>query len=161
VKIIGIDPGIATTGYGVLQIAGEKISILDCGIISTAASIPIASRLKTIREDMLELLNLMKPEVAAVECLYFGKNVKTNTMVAQARGIILEVLAVCEVKQIFELTPTEVKHILFGQGRASKREIQNIVASYFNLADILKPDDANDAIAIGLACIRRELFTRF
>jgi len=153
-RIIGIDPGIALVGYSVLDLPlkfNQAFNLLQCGVISTSAKTPTWERLKTIREDLMQLLEAFKPEVAVVELVYFSKNVKTAIVVAQARGVILETLAAFGIKEITEFTPTHLKQVLFGNGKASKQEIQMMVSQALNLPGLIRPDDAADATALALA----------
>lgn len=156
-RILGIDPGIALVGYSVLDLpAGhnQKADLLQCGVISTPAKIKMWERLKLIREDLLELVHRFKPEAAVVELVYFTKNVKTAIVVAQARGVILEALAASGLTEIIEFTPTHLKQVLFGDGKASKEKIQLVVSQSLGLTSIIKPDDAADATALALAYAR-------
>jgi crossover junction endodeoxyribonuclease RuvC len=157
-KILGIDPGIALVGYSILEVSEARPSLppilLGCGVISTPSTDSVYLRLQSIRKDLLELLNTFKPDAAAVELIYFSKNVKTAITVAQARGVILESLASYGIKKITEFTPTHIKQVLFGSGQADKKQIQLIVSQTLNLPGIIKPDDAADATAIALSYIR-------
>jgi crossover junction endodeoxyribonuclease RuvC len=153
-RIIGIDPGIALIGYAILDSVNRKIDLLECGVIKTSSDLTLPERLKIIREDLESLLERFKPEAAAVELIYFAKNVKTGIAVAHGRGIILEKLASFGIAKIQEFTPTHLKQVLFGSGKASKKEIQIMVSHSLGLEGLVKPDDAADAVALALAFIR-------
>ena len=164
-RILGIDPGIALVGYGILEIKNQNNlqnpKLLECGVISTPAGQNLGLRLKTIREDLKALITKFKPDYGAVELIYFAKNAKTAIMVAQARGVIMEALTSSNLRQIAEFTPTHLKQVLFGHGKADKKQIQMIVSQVLGLPNIIKPDDAADATAIGLALLRSGLLTSF
>ncbi len=160
-RILGLDPGIALVGYSVLEYDKEKPfikpTLIQCGVISTPSTDKLATRLKSIREDLLEIINSFKPQAAAVELIYFTKNIKTAITVAQARGVIMESLAACGIEQIAEFTPTHLKQVLFGHGKANKKEMQIVVSQVLELPCLIKPDDAADATAIALAFMRSGL----
>ncbi|MFN8673207.1 MAG: crossover junction endodeoxyribonuclease RuvC [Candidatus Sericytochromatia bacterium] len=148
--VLGIDPGTATVGYGLLEIEGNDIkSILNYGIIQTPSKIPMQKRLKMIFDDMNELIETFKPDIMAIEELFFFKNSKTVITVSQARGVIL-LSATINNLEIYEYTPLQVKIALTGYGRADKNEVQNSVKDILNLEKIPKPDDAADALAIAI-----------
>jgi crossover junction endodeoxyribonuclease RuvC len=151
---MGIDPGVALVGYSFLDVDGANVKLIQCGVIKTEAHTPMGERLKTIRADLCELIETFKPTTAAVELLYFTKNVKTGIVVAQARGVIIECLTTHNIKEVKEFTPTALKQILFGHGKADKKDIQMMVSRSLNLDTIIKPDDAADATALALAHLR-------
>lgn len=161
-KVIGIDPGIASVGYAVVEFELLKnnrpdyknINLLECGVIRTETNKSQSERLCAIRKDLLELLSIFSPDIVAVELLYFAQNVKTAISVAQARGVILEAIASQGITKLTEVTPTNVKQTLLGHGRADKKQIQEYVSNFFGLPKIIKPDDAADAVAIALCSIR-------
>jgi len=157
--VLGIDPGTATVGYGLLEIEGNDIkSILNYGIIQTPSKIPMQKRLKMIFDDMNELIETFKPDIMAIEELFFFKNSKTVITVSQARGVIL-LSATINNLEIYEYTPLQVKIALTGYGRADKNEVQNSVKDILNLEKIPKPDDAADALGIAyLASMNPELY---
>ncbi|HEY9885966.1 MAG TPA: crossover junction endodeoxyribonuclease RuvC [Vampirovibrionales bacterium] len=154
--VLGLDPGVATIGYSFLDINERNFELLQCGVISTSANQLPWERLKIIREDISELITNFKPEVAAIELVYFAKNVKTAMKVAQARGVIVEAVHSAGVDKIIEMTPTHVKQVLFGHGRAVKKEIQMVVAQALGMKELIKPDDAADATALALAYMRSQ-----
>ncbi|MET3616416.1 crossover junction endodeoxyribonuclease RuvC [Peptoniphilus olsenii] len=147
--IMGIDPGIAIVGYGILEFKGNSYKVMDYGAITTKAGVPIPDRLNQIYNEMNILIKKYKPEDIAFEELFFNKNVKTAITVAQARGV--EVL--CAEKNragIYEYTPLQVKQALVGYGRASKSQVQDMVRLILNLDKIPKPDDVADALAVAI-----------
>jgi crossover junction endodeoxyribonuclease RuvC len=155
-RILGIDPGLALIGYSLLGLNNkiDKPELIECGVISTKAGLPISKRLNTIRQDLLELLNRFQPTAAVIELIYFTKNVKTGIAVAHARGVILEAINSFGLEDIHEFTPTHLKQVLFGHGKANKAQIQLVVSQSLGLPDIIKPDDAADATALALAYCR-------
>ena len=149
-KILGIDPGIATVGYGILE-KDEKgrISTIDYGVIETPKTENLAVRLAMLEEGMHRLLKLHQPNEIAIEELFFAKNVKTAIQVAHARGVIL-LTCIKECGRLFEYTPMQIKQALTGYGRAEKRQIQLVTANLLKLKGIPRPDDAADALAVAL-----------
>jgi crossover junction endodeoxyribonuclease RuvC len=152
-RIIGIDPGTAITGFSILE-KNKKggIQLLDYGCIKTAAHLTVGTRLNQIAKDLQTLLKKWKPELASVERLFFNKNVKTAIAVAQARGVILQILEEYGIEQT-EFTPLQVKSCVCGYGKADKKMVQNMIKVLLGLAKIPKPDDAADAIALALCSI--------
>jgi crossover junction endodeoxyribonuclease RuvC len=149
-RILGIDPGTATTGYGIIEINDdESISVINYGIIQTYSSEEMPNRLMSIFDDMQLLIENFAPEIISIETLFFFKNAKTVISVSQARGVIL-LAAVKAGLTICEYTPLQVKITLTGYGRADKNEVQNSVKDLLDLEQIPKPDDAADALAIAL-----------
>jgi len=150
--ILGIDPGTATTGYGIIKQNDKRkgeFEILDFGVVTTKKTDSDAQRLAVLAEDLLAILKKFKPNRAGVEKLFFATNQKTAMTVAQARGVAL---LVCEQKAvpIREFTPLQVKSTLCGYGKADKRQVQFMVQQTFRLKRLPKPDDAADALAIAL-----------
>lgn len=155
-RVLGIDPGTATTGYGVIDIFGvEGFSYITSGIISTHKSLKMAERLRTIRADMLELLTSYTPDLVVVESIFFFRNATTLVPVAQARGVIIEAAAHAGV-EIVEYTPMQVKLNVAGYGRADKKEMQFSVAKVLQQERIIKPDDASDALALAICHARAQ-----
>ena len=148
-SVLGIDPGTATTGYGVIQEARDGLELVSYGIISTSPELSMEKRLQIIYQKMLELINLYQPESCAVEKLFFQRNVTTAISVGQARGVILLALAELNIR-CAEYTPLEVKQAVTGYGVASKKQVQIMVQSILNMSGIPKPDDAADALAIAI-----------
>lgn len=147
--IIGIDPGTATTGYGIIRSKGKEYECLDYGTIDTPAKWKPEDRLQKIGENFNMLLNEYNPTVMAIESLFFFKNVKTALPVSQARGVIL-MFAAQKGLQVHEYTPLQAKMATVGYGKAEKRQVQEMVKILLNLDEIPKPDDAADALAIAI-----------
>jgi len=147
--ILGIDPGTATTGFGLIQKDKNQLQYIKCGCITTSAGVPAAERLDCIYDDIISLTREYKPQAVAVEDLFFFKNAKTVITVAQARGVIL--LAAQKTKlPLFEYTPLQIKQALTGYGRADKQQMQQMVKSLLGLNKIPQPDDAADALAVAM-----------
>ncbi len=145
--ILGIDPGYAIVGYGVIDTNGTKP--LSYGAIRTDAGIPIEDRLAEIYDNMCELLRTFKPDHVAIEKLYFNTNEKTAINVSQARGVIILACVKCGVK-LYEYTPLQVKMSVVGYGRAEKQQVMDMTKRLLGLSKIPRPDDAADALAIAL-----------
>lgn len=147
--IVGIDPGYAIVGYGIIEYVGNSYKVLDCGAITTDSKLPFNKRLKLVFEGMNEILEKYPVDEVAVEELFFAKNTKTAIDVAQARGVIS---LACELKgkPIFEYTPKQVKQGVCGYGGADKRQVQEMVKRLLNLKVVPKPDDIADALAIAI-----------
>lgn len=147
--ILGIDPGLAIVGYGIIECNGNKFRALEYGAIVTEAETNFPDRLKIIYEEMTNIIEEFNPIDLAIEELFFNKNVKTAIKVGQARGV--EVLAaVNKGLEIYEYTPLQIKQGVVGYGRAEKRQVQEMVKMLLNLKDIPKPDDVADALAVAL-----------
>lgn len=151
--ILGIDPGYAIVGFGVLQSEGGKQSLLACGAINTPAGLPLSKRLLQIAKDLDTLICQFEPNAMAVERLYFGNNVTTGIGVAQARGVIL-VTAERQGIPIYEYDPSQVKMAVVGYGKAEKSQVMDMTKRLLNLKAVPKPDDAADAVAIALCHAR-------
>ena len=152
-RILGIDPGYGITGFGLIETQKGQSRLLRCGAITTPAGADFSFRLEMIYEDMRQLLELSKPEVVAIEELFFGQNVTTGIGVAQSRGVIL--LAIRQAGlPIFEYKPMQVKQAVVGYGNATKRQVQDMTKRLLHLSAMPKPDDAADAIAIALCHAR-------
>lgn len=155
--ILGIDPGTATTGYGVVKVKNRKRRItksnlqhIDNGCIKTTPDFSDADRLKIINSELNKIIKNFQPDILAVESVFFFKNFKTAFTVSQAKGVIMFTAAKKKIP-IYEFTPLQVKMTIVGYGRADKKQVQNAVQDLFNLKEIPKPDDAADALAIA-AC---------
>jgi len=163
--IIGIDPGTATTGYGIIKTYKysfeNKLKCLEYGVINTDPSLSPQERLKNLYKDTIKILNIYKPEVLAIEKLYFFKNLKTAIPVAQAQGVILLAAAKKKIK-VECFTPLEVKMGICGYGRAEKTQIQKMIKETLSLPKIPKPDDAADALAMAVcwAIKNRKILTK-
>ncbi len=147
--ILGIDPGLATVGFGLIE--SKPLELLDFGVISTPAGAPVGERLCVLYEDMQALVAQMRPDLVALEKLFFYRMGNT-ILVAQARGVVLLALAQQQLP-IVEFTPAQVKQGITGYGRAPKAEVQQAVAREFALESIPQPDDAADAIALALTAL--------
>lgn len=147
--ILGIDPGTATTGYGVIEKKGGQIKDIDHGCILTESSESLEKRLDTIFEELTKIIKKFQPEMAAVEELFFASNTKTAISVGHGRGVIL---LACERSKVpvYEYTPLQVKQAVCGYGRAEKKQIQKMVQTLLNLSKMPKPDDAADGLAIAI-----------
>lgn len=148
-RIIGIDPGTATTGYSIIENINGKVKVLDYGCIRTAAGLGANIRLNQIAEDIETLVKKWQPQHASVEKLYFKKNVKTAIDVAQARGVIIQKLTEGGV-EFNEYTPLEIKLAICGYGKADKKMVQQMVKITLGMTETPKPDDAADAIAAAI-----------
>jgi len=147
--ILGIDPGLATLGWGVIESERGRQRLVNYGCILTTPQQRFPDRLKQIGEDMRQLLQLYKPEEIAFEELFFAKNVTTALTVGAARGVALAACADYTDK-LYEYTPMQVKQAIVGYGKAEKQQIQQMVKMLLHMEDIARPDDAADAIAIAL-----------
>ena len=149
--ILGIDPGTATTGYGVIDYTKKKLTCIDYGVIQTPPKTDMGERLKQLNFDLDQIIKQYKPAMAAVESLFFFKNLKTAMPVSQARGVILLTLAKRNIP-VIDFTPQQAKTSVTGYGKATKNQVQKMVKSILNLEEIPKPDDAADALAIAICC---------
>jgi len=148
--VLGIDPGLATTGFGIIKEDDQgEISEVDHGVVRTDAGWPIAKRLANLYTEITKLILLHQPHEAAVEKLFFARNVTSGIAVGEARGVLLLALAQNQVP-IYEYTPLEVKQAVTGYGNADKRQMQEMVKVHLALTSIPKPDDAADALAVAL-----------
>lgn len=149
-RIVGIDPGYAIVGWGILEYKSSKFVTLDYGAITTDASQKFCDRLEKIYDSLNDVFSIYKPECMAIEKLFFSVNKKTAIDVAQARGVIL----ICAKKfniSVFEYAPVEVKKSVVGYGRATKSQVMNMIKMVLNLKAIPKPDDTADALALAVA----------
>ena len=156
--ILGIDPGFAIVGFGLVETAGGRQRLVNCGAITTPAGDPLPARLLQIANDMDLLLEQFKPEAMAVEELFFTNNITTGIGVAQARGVIL-LAAEKRGVPIFEYSPSQVKQAVVGYGKAEKRQVMDMTRRLLGLAAPPKPDDAADAVAVAL-CHARSFTSR-
>lgn len=147
--VLGIDPGTATTGYGFIRDADTGPALLTYGAILTPAGAPMPQRLRALFRELNQLLLLHRPDAAAVEKLFFQRNVSTAMTVGQARGVALLALAEAAVP-VGEYTPNEVKQAVAGYGSADKPQMQQMVRAILNLPEVPKPDDAADALAVAI-----------
>ena len=152
-RILGIDPGIATIGFGVVDSDKNGHKLINCGVISTPAHTSLSSRLEQIYDDMCQLIELFKPEAVSIEELFFSKNITTGIPVAHARGVILLCAFRCGVP-VYEYTPMQVKQAVVGYGKAEKRQVMDMVRRILHLTAVPRPDDTADAIAVALCHAR-------
>ena len=148
-RILGIDPGVATVGFGVIESDRMQQKMVQYGAITTPAGKPLASRLVQIGDDLTELINEFRPDEIAIEELFFSKNITTGIAVAHARGIILYVAEKMHVP-IYEYTPMQVKQAVVGYGLAEKRQVMDMTRRLLKLKAVPRPDDAADALAIAI-----------
>jgi crossover junction endodeoxyribonuclease RuvC len=148
-RVLGIDPGTAIVGWGILEIEGSQMTPIAYGHIATSATLPLSERIAEIARDLREISKKYSPDEASVEKIFFFKNQKTVIAVSQARGAILLTLETLGIR-LFEYTPLQVKQSLTGYGRAEKRQMQILIKNILKLSEIPKPDDVADALALAL-----------
>lgn len=152
-RILGIDPGIAIVGFGLIESNRGSVRMLQYGAVTTEAGLPLATRLAQIENDMTALIAQLKPDEIAVEELFFSKNITTGIAVAHGRGVIL-----CTAERlgvpIFEYTPMQVKQAVAGYGLADKKQVMDMTKRLLKLKAVPKPDDAADALAIAICHAR-------
>jgi len=147
--ILGIDPGLATLGYGVIEVQGDKRRLIQYGTVNTPAHHPMPQRLRMIYQGVTQLMEIYQPDEIAFEELFFAKNITTGMAVSAARGVAL--LAVVQKNEnLYEYTPMQIKQAVTGYGGAEKQQVQQMVRMLLNMKEIAKPDDAADAIAVAL-----------
>lgn len=147
--ILGIDPGIAIVGYGVITYESGRFGVIDYGAVTTKAGMKLSDRLRNIYEDINILIERFKPDACAVEELFFNTNVTTGIAVAHGRGVIV-LAAATQNLPVYEYTPLQVKQGVAGYGRADKAQVQRMVKSLLNLPAVPKPDDVSDALAVAI-----------
>lgn len=152
-RILGIDPGVATIGFGVIDFSGREYKLVNCGVITTPAHTMLSARLEQIYDDMCQLLELFKPDAVSIEELFFNTNITTGIAVAHGRGVILLACRKAGVA-IYEYTPLQVKQAVVGYGRAEKKQVMDMVRRICALPSPPKPDDAADAVALALCHAR-------
>lgn len=152
-RILGIDPGIATIGFGVIDFSGREYKLVNCGVITTPAHTMLSARLEQIYDDMCQLLELFKPDAVSIEELFFNTNITTGIAVAHGRGVLLLACRKAGVA-IYEYTPLQVKQAVVGYGRAEKKQVMDMVRRICALPSPPKPDDAADAVALALCHAR-------
>lgn len=148
-RILGIDPGYAIVGYGVLDYDGNKFKTVEYGAITTEAGEDMFLRIKAIYDDLCQIIDRVKPDFMAIEELFFNSNQKTAINVAQARGVLI-LAAMNKGVEVFEYTPLQVKQAVAGYGRADKNQVQQMVKLLLGLKEVPKPDDTADAVAIAI-----------
>ena len=148
-RILGIDPGYAIVGYGVIEYIGNSFKVVEYGKITTDSKKSLPERLLIIYNELEALINKHNPDAISVEELFFNNNAKTAINVGQARGVIL-LCAAKYCKEVYEYTPLQVKQAVVGYGRAEKNQVQQMVKMLLNLEKIPKPDDVADALAVAV-----------
>ena len=152
-RILGIDPGIAIVGFGLIESDRGNMRMLQYGAVTTEAGLPLATRLVQIEDDMRTLIRQLQPDEIAIEELFFSKNITTGIAVAHGRGVVL-----CTAERlgipIFEYTPMQVKQAVVGYGLAEKRQVMDMTRRLLKLKAVPKPDDAADALAIAICHAR-------
>lgn len=157
--VIGIDPGIAITGYGIIRTDQQnEYQCIDYGVVTTKANLPDAERLNILYQALTDLITLHRPDSSAVEKLFFQKNVKTAIAVGQARGVAMLTLAQAHLP-IQEYTPNEIKQTVCGYGSAGKQQVQRMVQALLRLDELPTPDDAADALAVAICHINHQSFS--
>lgn len=148
-RILGIDPGTGILGFGIIDVHGQSLELVDAGVIRTPVKQADSTRLKTIFEELEQIINEFKPQVLAVEKLFFAQNVTTAMSVSQARGVVL-LLGEQHGMELYEYTPLQIKQALTGYGRADKKQVQEMVKTVLKLKEVPKPDDCADALAAAI-----------
>jgi len=153
IVILGIDPGLATTGFGVVRF-GKKTKCLSYGLIKTEPFLDSGERLKKIQRELQKILKKYQPDFVAIENVYFFKNIKTAIPVSEAKGVII---LTCSKKRIpiHEFTPLQIKMAIVGYGRAEKKQVQRMIKEILNLKEVPKEDDAADALGACICCFRK------
>ena len=152
-RILGIDPGIAIVGFGLVEADAGRVQMLRYGTITTEAGLPLSSRLLRVSLDMEDLIGQLKPDVIAIEELFFNNNITTGIAVAHARGVILCASEKCGIP-LYEYTPSQVKQAVVGYGKAEKHQVMDMTMRLLKLKALPRPDDAADALAIALCHAR-------
>ena len=154
-RILGIDPGYATTGFGLLKAEPAGLQLLQYGVVTTPKELPFPQRLEILYDDVCRLVEVTRPDAAAVEELFWGHNITTGIGVSHGRGVILLALTKSGVP-IFEYTPMQVKQAVVGYGKAEKRQVMDMTRRLLHMDRVARPDDAADAIAIALCHARSQ-----
>ena len=157
-RILGIDPGIATVGFGVIDADRGTQKLVSCGVITTPPGIPLSSRLDRIVQDLEELIATFHPDAVAIEELFFNTNITTGIAVAHGRGVILCAAEKCGIP-LYEYTPSQVKVAVTGYGKAEKHQVMDMTKRLLKLNSVPRPDDAADALALAL-CHARSFTSR-
>lgn len=152
--ILGIDPGTATTGFGIIETSSKRIKLVDFGCITTPAGEDMSKRLLQLRRGLKRLVKEFEPKSMVIERLFFNTNAKTAMSVGQARGVVLLVAAECKL-EVFEYTALEAKLELTGYGRSDKKEVKKAVKKRLRIRRKIKPDDAADALAVAICHVEK------
>jgi crossover junction endodeoxyribonuclease RuvC len=150
-RIIGIDPGTGILGFGVIDADGGRVKLVDAGVITTPAHTPLSDRLEDIYNSLTDIIRDTKPEVMAIEKLFFARNVTTAMSVAHARGVAMLTGKQAGLR-LEEYTPQQIKQSMTGYGKADKKQMQEMVRLQLGLKEVPKPDDAADALATAIMC---------
>lgn len=148
-RVLGIDPGTAITGYGVVESVNDELHLITYGAITTPAKHPLPERLQMIHQELSVVIAEYEPDEAAVEELFFSKNARTALSVGQARGVVILTLANADIS-IGEYTPLQIKQAIVGYGKATKHQVQDMVRMLLQLEEIPRPDDAADGVAVAV-----------
>jgi crossover junction endodeoxyribonuclease RuvC len=152
-KVLGVDPGTAATGYGVVvRKEGGAVSLVECGVIRTSADAELPARLREIHAGLSDVLERHRPDAVAVEGVFYGKNVRTTVLLGHARGVILLAAAERDL-EVADYSPAEVKNAIVGTGRGTKEQVQFMVKQLLRLREAPKPSDAADGVAVALCHI--------
>ena len=157
-RILGIDPGFATVGFGLAEAERGQVHMVTYGAITTPAGLPLSRRLYQIGTDMEDLISQLKPDVISIEELFFNTNITTGIAVAHGRGVILYAAEKCGIP-LYEYTPSQVKLAVTGYGKAEKRQVMEMTKRLLKLKSVPRPDDAADALALAL-CHARSFTSR-
>ena len=152
-RILGIDPGFATVGFGLVEAERGQVHMVTYGAITTPAGLPLSRRLYQIGTDMEDLISQLKPDVISIEELFFNTNITTDIAVAHGRGVILYAAEKCGIP-LYEYTPSQVKLAVTGYGKAEKRQVMEMTKRLLKLKSVPRPDDAADALALALCHAR-------
>ena len=148
-RVLGIDPGYAILGYGIVDINGSRLSPIAYGVVTTDKDMEMPKRLKHIYSRLMEIIEDHEPDVSSIEELFFNSNAKTAILVGQARGTAV-LACINSGLEVYEYTPLQIKQALVGYGRAEKDQVQYMVKTLLNLKEVPKPDDAADAVAAAI-----------
>lgn len=157
-RILGLDPGTATTGYGIIDVEEDgRLTAVSYGTINTPANAPMTTRLQTIQQELLTLLDEFKPDSCGIEEVFFGRNVTTAITVGQARGVLILTLANANIS-VGEYSPPKIKDAVTGYGKADKAQVQLMVRNLLDLEETPRPDDAADGLAVAITHARYHRF---
>ena len=148
--ILGIDPGLATMGYGVINAVKGNYSVIDYGVVTTPKERTLPERLQQLEDGVKELIETYRPDNVSIEELFFSKNITTGIPVAEARGVILLTAVKALGKEVYEYTPNQIKQAVTGYGGADKIQMQHMVQTLLRLKSVPRPDDAADALAVAI-----------
>ena len=148
-KIIGIDPGLSCTGFGIIEVSENDKSIIDYGVVKTDSKDPLCNRLKVLHEDLEYIIKKYKPTVMSIEQIFYGKNVKSALLLGHARGIPMLLAAIYKLP-LYEFSPRRIKQSLTGNGNSTKEQVQFMVKKVLLMDELPQPTDASDALAIAV-----------